>query len=156
MEAAIAGQELRGLVDAGLIDQEGVGRWTTYSLKVAKELPEQLEPATEEDKILVPLREKDRSQARNANAYSGWEQIGPIICPRSLSSRVCYGPRVRVDGASTWQYETFAAIRNLSGIFPDRFGIEPGFCEKQQTLRSPGPCMRLRRSIGRCPLLSWL
>src|SRR5690348_13402628 len=56
LEATVAGQELRGLVDAGLVDQDGVGRWTTYSLRVAKELPEQLEPATEEDKILAFAR----------------------------------------------------------------------------------------------------
>jgi ATP-dependent DNA helicase RecG len=58
VEAAVAGQELRGLVDAGLVEQGGVGRWTTYSLKVAKELPEQLRPATDEDKILAFVREK--------------------------------------------------------------------------------------------------
>lgn len=58
VEAASAGQELRGLVDTGLVDQDGVGRWTTYSLKVARELSEQLEPATEEDKILAFARDK--------------------------------------------------------------------------------------------------
>jgi ATP-dependent DNA helicase RecG len=58
VEAAIAGQELRGLVDADLVEQDGVGRWTTYSLKVSRELPEQLQPVTEEDKILAFAHEK--------------------------------------------------------------------------------------------------
>jgi ATP-dependent DNA helicase RecG len=58
VEATVAGQELRGLVDTNLVEQDGVGRWTTYRLKVARELPEQLEPATEEDKILAAAREK--------------------------------------------------------------------------------------------------
>ncbi len=58
VEAAVAGQELRGLVDAGLVEQDGVGRWTTYSLKVARELPEQLAPETEEDRIMAAAREK--------------------------------------------------------------------------------------------------
>jgi ATP-dependent DNA helicase RecG len=58
VEASVAGQELRGLVDVDLVEQDGVGRWTTYSLRVAKELPEQLEPVTEEDKILAAARKK--------------------------------------------------------------------------------------------------
>jgi predicted HTH transcriptional regulator len=58
VEAAVAGQELRGLVDADLVEQDGVGRWTTYRLKVARELPEQLEPVTEEDKILAFAHDK--------------------------------------------------------------------------------------------------
>jgi predicted HTH transcriptional regulator len=57
VEAAVAGQELRGLVDTNLVEQDGVGRWTTYSLKVPAELPEQREPVTEEDKILGHVRE---------------------------------------------------------------------------------------------------
>jgi ATP-dependent DNA helicase RecG len=58
VEAAVAGQELRGLVDADLVEQDGIGRWTTYSLSVAKELPEQHQPVTQEDRILSYVREK--------------------------------------------------------------------------------------------------
>jgi len=74
VEAAVAGQELRGLVDAGLIDQEGVGRWTTYSLKVAKELPEQLEPGTEEDKILALARDKGAITNRECQSLLGVDE----------------------------------------------------------------------------------
>jgi ATP-dependent DNA helicase RecG len=58
VETVAAGQELRGLVDTNLVEQDGVGRWTTYRLRVASELPEQLEPATDEDKILAHVRDK--------------------------------------------------------------------------------------------------
>src|SRR5713101_8958357 len=52
VEAMVAGQELRGLVEAGLVEQQGVGRWTSYQLKVSPELPEEREPQTAEEKIL--------------------------------------------------------------------------------------------------------
>lgn len=52
-----AGAELRGLVETGMTEQEGVGRWTNYRLAVSPELPEQREPQTEEDRIVVQVRE---------------------------------------------------------------------------------------------------
>jgi len=58
VEMTVASQELRGLADSGLVDQDGVGRWTYYSLKVPKEAPEHLQPVTDEDKILAFAREK--------------------------------------------------------------------------------------------------
>ena len=56
VDPLVAGQELRGLADAGLVEQLGVGRWTSYRLNVSGELPETLEPRTEEDKILAYVR----------------------------------------------------------------------------------------------------
>jgi ATP-dependent DNA helicase RecG len=58
VEAAVAGQELRGLADAGLVEQEGVGRWTTYRLRVAGQLPEQAVPVSDEERILAFVQEK--------------------------------------------------------------------------------------------------
>lgn len=57
-ESSVAGQELRGLVEQDLVDQEGIGRGTAYRLKVAAELPEATTPVTDEDKILAFVREK--------------------------------------------------------------------------------------------------
>src|SRR4051794_23360544 len=71
---SVAGQELRGLVDADLVEQDGVGRWTTYSLRVAKELPEQLEPATDEDKILAFAREKGSISNSDCQALLGVDE----------------------------------------------------------------------------------
>lgn len=53
-----AGNELRGLVEANLIEQQGVGRWTYYTLEVpdgvstpaGREMPD---PETDEGKILA-------------------------------------------------------------------------------------------------------
>lgn len=74
VEAAVAGQELRGLTDADLVEQDGVGRWTTYSLKVARELPEHLEPATEEDKILAAARAKGSINNSECQALLGVDE----------------------------------------------------------------------------------
>jgi hypothetical protein len=47
---------LRGLVQAGLIEQHWASRWTYYRLKILRELPEQKVPQADEDKILAYVR----------------------------------------------------------------------------------------------------
>jgi ATP-dependent DNA helicase RecG len=74
VETSIAGQELRGLVEADLVEQDGVGRWTTYSLKVSRELPEQLKPTTEEDKILAWAQEKGSITNSECQALLGIDE----------------------------------------------------------------------------------
>jgi ATP-dependent DNA helicase RecG len=53
-----AGRELRGLVQAGLAEQQSVKRWTYYTLKAARELPVLSGPESEEEKIIARVREK--------------------------------------------------------------------------------------------------
>ena len=57
VDAMIAGQELRGLLQADLIEQHGISRWTSYILQVSQELPEQKLPLLDEAKILAYVRE---------------------------------------------------------------------------------------------------
>lgn len=67
VDAATAGQELRGLVQAGLIEQEGVGRWTYYTLKVFRKPAEQKVSQSDEDMVLAYVREHgsiDNAQCR--------------------------------------------------------------------------------------------
>jgi len=52
----VAGQDLRGLVQSGLIAQHGVSRWTSYTLQVSQELPEQKFLLPDEAKILAYVR----------------------------------------------------------------------------------------------------
>ena len=47
-----AGQELRELVQTGLVEQHSTGRWTHYSLKVPGELPVSEIPKTDKEKII--------------------------------------------------------------------------------------------------------
>jgi len=53
VDPTMAGTELRGLVESGMAEQEGVGRWTGYRLAVSPELPEQREV----DRIVAQVRE---------------------------------------------------------------------------------------------------
>lgn len=64
VDAATAGAELRGLVEEGLAAQEGVGRWTTYTLKAPREIPELFQKQSEEEKILAFVLE--HGSIRNA------------------------------------------------------------------------------------------
>jgi len=56
IDVMTAGQELRGLVQTGLVEQSGIGRWTYYTLKVQEEPPKE-EERTDEEKILVHIQE---------------------------------------------------------------------------------------------------
>jgi predicted HTH transcriptional regulator len=57
VDAVIAGQELRSLLQTGLIEQHGASRWTAYTLQVPHELPRQNTLQVDEEKILVYVRE---------------------------------------------------------------------------------------------------
>lgn len=57
VDVIIAGQELRGLVETGLVEQQGVGRWTSYQLKVSSKLTEERGLQTDEEKILEYVRQ---------------------------------------------------------------------------------------------------
>lgn len=57
VDAVVAGQELRGLVEVGLVEQGGVGRWISYQLKVSPEQPAERKPQTDEEKILEYVRQ---------------------------------------------------------------------------------------------------
>jgi len=52
IDAMTAGQELRGLVQTGLVEQSGIGRWTYYTLKALDKFPKEEIPETDEEKIL--------------------------------------------------------------------------------------------------------
>jgi hypothetical protein len=53
IDAMLAGQELHGLVQTGLVKQHGVSRWTSYTLQVPRERPEQKSLHPDGKKILV-------------------------------------------------------------------------------------------------------
>ena len=59
-----AGQELRELVQTGLVDQHSTGRWTHYSLKVPGELPVSEIPKTDKKNIEFVLEHGSISNAQ--------------------------------------------------------------------------------------------
>jgi ATP-dependent DNA helicase RecG len=56
VDPLIAGRELRGLVQANLIDQQSAKRWTYYTLKVPRDLPTPPAAPSDEEKILAWVR----------------------------------------------------------------------------------------------------
>jgi ATP-dependent DNA helicase RecG len=57
VDAMAAGQELRGLVEASLVEPHGASRWTSYTLRVPRERSEQKLLQADEEKILTYVRE---------------------------------------------------------------------------------------------------
>jgi predicted HTH transcriptional regulator len=57
VDSVMAGRELRGLVQADLVEQQSAKRWTYYTLKTSRDLPSPPAPATDEEKILARVRE---------------------------------------------------------------------------------------------------
>jgi predicted HTH transcriptional regulator len=57
VDTMMAGQELRGLVQANVVEQHGASRWTSYSLRLPHEPTEQAVLQADEDKILAYVRE---------------------------------------------------------------------------------------------------
>jgi len=51
-----AGQDLRGMVQTGLVEQTGFGRWTKYILKVQEQRAEKPKTPSHEESILVHVK----------------------------------------------------------------------------------------------------
>jgi len=66
----VAGQELRGLVEAGLVEPQGFGRWTSYRIFVSPKLPIK----TEEDRILIYIQEHGSITNAQCRELLGVEQ----------------------------------------------------------------------------------
>jgi predicted HTH transcriptional regulator len=57
VDTMMAGQELRGLVQTGLVDQQGTNRWKSYMLRISCEHVAPGTLPTDEEKILAYVRE---------------------------------------------------------------------------------------------------
>jgi predicted HTH transcriptional regulator len=57
VNAMVAGQDLRGLVQTGLVAQHGASRWTSYTLDIPRERLELKSLQADEAKILAFVRE---------------------------------------------------------------------------------------------------
>ena len=74
VDTMVAGQELRGLVQANLIEQKGASRWTYYTLKAALEITEEKISQKDEDKILAHVQKHasiDNTECRNLLGVDG-------------------------------------------------------------------------------------
>ena len=71
VDSLTAGRELRGLVQAGLIEQQSARRWTYYTLKVPRELPGPALAGSDEERILAYAREKGSIGSTECQALLG-------------------------------------------------------------------------------------
>jgi DNA-binding MarR family transcriptional regulator len=102
VDPLIAGKELRGLVQAGLVEQQSAKRWTYYTLKVARELPPQPALHPDEERILARVREKG-----SINNTECRDLLGHTLqkCSRLLKSMRRRGT-LRSTGVRRWtRYE---------------------------------------------------
>jgi predicted HTH transcriptional regulator len=58
VDSVTANRELRGLVQAGLIEQSGTRRWAHYTLNIPSEVQALSPPQSDEKKILTYVRER--------------------------------------------------------------------------------------------------
>jgi ATP-dependent DNA helicase RecG len=93
VDAVVAGQELRGLMQADLVDQQGVSRWTYYTLKAPLELPERAAPTTDEDKIIAYVQEHGSINNTECRELLGVDKIRAYYLLKKLSASRTLRPR---------------------------------------------------------------
>ena len=100
VDAMMAGQELRGLVQAGLVDQQGASRWTSYTLRISREHMAQGTLPADEAKILSYVRE--RGSINNAECR---ELLGVDLHRASyLLKRLAAEGELKREGERRWAH----------------------------------------------------
>lgn len=94
VETIVAGQELRGLVQMGLVEQKGVGRWTSYWLKVGKELPEHVAPQTDDQKLLAHVRKEGSINNTECRELFEVDEVRAYY----LLKKLCDSDRLKPEG----------------------------------------------------------
>jgi ATP-dependent DNA helicase RecG len=99
VNTVIAGQELRGLVQAGLIEPHGFGRWTYYTLSVSRDTTFTPPAPSEEEQILAEVRKVGsitNAECRKLLAVNGrraWY----------LLNKLAESQRLRPQGEGRWR-----------------------------------------------------
>ncbi len=99
VDPLVAGQELRGLVEAGLAAQEGVGRWTKYRLaaEFGSELPSSGSQA--EDQVLAHVRAHGSITSRDCQAILGMDKDRAY----RLLSGLARSGKLKAVGSGRWR-----------------------------------------------------
>ena len=96
VDTAVAGEELRGLVQAGLLAQHGASRWTYYTLKINGETAT---PETDEDRILAYVRETGSINNAQCRGLLGVDEVRAYYLVRKLTKKGNLRPR----GSGRWR-----------------------------------------------------
>ncbi|MFQ5858906.1 MAG: hypothetical protein ACE5LU_25180 [Anaerolineae bacterium] len=100
VEIVEATRELRGLVEAGLVEMHGTRRWAYYTL--SEEVPAQVQPTlplamTDEEKILAYVREHGSITNKDYRELLGWIERDRYRAKRLLLGLVKEG-KLRLTG----------------------------------------------------------
>jgi len=101
VDTMAAGQELRGLVQAGLVDQRGVGRWTTYTLKTSIEISEGSKPAKrekDEEKIIAHVQEHGSINSMECQKLLGVNRKRAWY----LLNKLCKSGHLKIESKGRW------------------------------------------------------
>lgn len=99
VDPTLAGQDLRGLVEAQVIEQEGIGRWTRYRLKVAPEHSAQREPQTDTDRIVAYVRQTGSITNPQCRELLGVDDTRAYY----LLKKLCDAGRLKPEGTGKWR-----------------------------------------------------
>jgi ATP-dependent DNA helicase RecG len=99
VDPLIAGKELRGLVQAGLVEQQSAKRWTYYTLKVARELPSPQAPVSDEERIVAYAREKGSINNAQCRDLLGVDEKRAWY----LLKKVSDGGKLKAEGQGRWR-----------------------------------------------------
>jgi ATP-dependent DNA helicase RecG len=102
VDAMMAGQELRGLVQAGLVDQLGASRWTSYTLRISREHVAQSTLPADEEKILAYVREHGSINNAECRRLLGVEDKRAWY----LLNKLCNLDRLQQIGKGRWSRYT--------------------------------------------------
>jgi ATP-dependent DNA helicase RecG len=100
LDAMVAGQELRGLVQAGLINQHGASRGTSYTLQLPRESPDQKAPLADEERILAYVREYDAINNTECRTLLGID----LHRASYLLKKLAVEGALKREGERRWRY----------------------------------------------------
>ncbi len=95
----VAGHELRGLVQVGLIEQKGTSRWTYYTLKVAEELPKKEIAITDEEKIIAYVQKEGSINNTECRELLGVDDIRAYY----LFKKLCRKGQLKPKKKGKWR-----------------------------------------------------
>lgn len=99
VDALCAGQELRGLVEAGLIEQAGIGRWTHYQLAESLKQSKEQVPTNNEARILAYVRENGSATNEQCRTLLGLEEHQIYY----LLKKLCDEDQLKPSGKGRWR-----------------------------------------------------
>jgi ATP-dependent DNA helicase RecG len=99
VDPLVAGRELRSLVESALVEQEGIGRWTSYHLAAWLTPADSPEPQTDEDRVLTYVRE------RGAITNASCRKLLGVNDDRAyyVLKRLCEDGHLRPDGEGRYR-----------------------------------------------------